>query len=85
MSHQYPDVITMPMSLEGFSTIERIAVQGATTISCDYENVMSNKAFKNDMVANAHRLSAHVRRMRIETDLIAELHALIDANLGVTH
>lgn len=85
MSHEYPEVITMPYSLEGFTTIERVNLQGVTTISCDYENILTNKPFKNDMVANAHRLAAHVRRMRIETDLLAELHTLIDANLGLSH
>lgn len=85
MSNQHPEILTMPLSLEGFSSIEKVAVQGVTTISCNYENMTTNKPFRNDMVANAHRLTAHVNRMRIETDLIDELHTLIDENLELTH
>ena len=73
LSRRYPSLITLDLQDQG-------------EVTCDFDAMRRSAAFLNDLADNGYRHEAYVRRVVMgQRDLRADLHALLDGELKITH
>lgn len=73
LSRRHPSLITLDLQDQG-------------DVTCDFDAMRRSEAFLNDLADNGYRHEAYVRNVVMrQRDLRADLHAVLDGELRITH